>query len=229
MPHSPSRVHHGPSCNQSGLTRVEFLVFGVVLLILIAVAWVPLSAHFEKVKIAHAVENAHTLNTVLYQYATDNNGVYPVGEGTPAVGKSEGIARNLLENAYIPDATTFAVGSTPKYAGKASDFSDLTAANLSWDFTAGATATTGLTTTVPDLLPIVYTTGQSVTYPTTPGTGLDLPLTGSGPFGAKGMIVAYKGGNATFILGVLAGTTVTCPEFISKQYKETATYTQIKP
>jgi type II secretory pathway pseudopilin PulG len=215
--------------SRAGVTRVELLVLVVLLLILLAAGWGPLARHLEKVKIDSAVEDARTINTLLSQYATDNDGAYPAGEGTPAAGKSEGIARNLLENKYVPDATVFAVGSTTRYSGTAPDFSDLIAANISWDFTGGATPTTGIKSSAPDLLPTVYSTGESVIYPSTAGAGLDLTLSGKGPFGKKGMVVAYKGNNAIFIPGVPDGSTVICRGFISKSFKDTNSYSQIKP
>jgi len=226
MPRNLFRYIEHRSPVQSGLTRIELLVFVALVLILVAVLWPFVSNHFEQAEINRAVDSARTINTILSQYATDNNGVYPVGEGTPAAGKSEGIARNLLENNYLPDARVFAVGTTARYSGKASDFSDITGANLSWDFTAGATPTTGLTTSAPDLLPIVYGTGESVTYPTHPGIGLDLALSGTGPYGNKGIVVAYKGGNAVFIRATPAGE---CPGFISPEFNSAGPYTQIKP
>ncbi len=211
------------------ISRTEFLVIGGVLLVLAAVGYVPVQNYLAQARINRAVESAHTINTLLIQYATDNNGVYPAGEGTPAAGKSEGIARNLLENHYTPDASIFAVGSTSPYAGTATDFSDLAASNLSWDFTAGANAGTGLTTAAPDALPTVYGTGETVAYPTTPGAGLDLALSGNGPFACKGIVVAYKGGNASFIEGVVSGATLTCPGFIPKTLTDVGPYTQIRP
>jgi type II secretory pathway pseudopilin PulG len=212
-----------------GFSRVELLVFAGILVILAGVAFGPIRNHLEQARLNRAVESARTINTLLSQYATDNDGVYPVGLGTPAAGKSEGIARNLLENNYTPDATVFAVGSTHGYSGKAPDFSDIGAANISWDFTAGATTTTGITSAAPDLLPTVYSTGENVTYPTTAGAGLNLPLSGNGPFGKEGIVVAYKGNNAAFIRGTLSGTTVECPGFISTAFKDTGPYTQIRP
>jgi len=217
------------SANRSGLTRIELLVFAGLLVILAGVGFGPISNYLEQAKINRAVESARTINTLLSQYATDNNDVYPVGLSTPAAGKSEGIARNLLENNYTPDAGIFALGSTAKYSGTASDFSDMSAAHISWDFTGGATTSTGITSAAPDLLPTVYSTGENVTYPTTAGTGLNLPLSGNGPFGKKGMVVTYKGNNAAFIRGTLSGTNVECPGFISTAFKDTGPYTQIRP
>ena len=215
--------------SRSGLTRAEVLVFTAITLILAVALSGPIRDHFAQARINRAVESARTINTLLAQYATDNNGAYPVGEDTTVAGKSEGIALNLLQNSYTPDASIFAVGSTVPYRGKASDYSDIAAANISWDFTAGATATTGLTQAAPDLLPTVYGTGETVLYPTTPGTGLDLPLTGHGPFGMKGIVVAYKGNNAVFIQGTPSGTTVECRGFISKDFRVPGPYTQIRP
>jgi len=229
MPSSHFRFTTAQSLSQSGLTRIELLVLAGILVILAGVAFGPICDHLEKAKINRAVENARTIDTLLSQYATDNNGVYPVGLGTSAAGKSEGIARNLLENNYTPDAAIFAVGSTAKYSGTAPNFSDITAANIGWDFTGGATASTGLTSAAPDLLPTVYGTGENVAYPTTAGTGFDLPLSGNGPFAKNGIVVAYKGNNAAFIRGTLSGTTVECRGFISTAFKDTAPYTQIKP
>jgi hypothetical protein len=213
---------------KAGLTRTELAIFAGIILVFAAVAIGPILGYLEKARIDRGVESAHTISTLLSQYATDNNGIYPIGEGTPAAGKAEGIALNLLQNNYTPDATVFAVGATVAYGGKAADFSDLTASNMSWDFTAGATATTGITSTDPDLLPTVYTTGETVTY-TTAGTGFDLPLSGNGPFGNKGVVVAYKNNSAVFLKGMLSGTTAECPWFISKEFKSAGTYTQIRP
>jgi type II secretory pathway pseudopilin PulG len=231
--HSPFRS--GPErSSQSGFTRVEFLVLAGILLLLAVVAYFPVSEYLAKTRLARAVESAHVISTLLSQYATDNNGVYPIGEGTPAVGRSEGIARNLLENNYTPDATPFAIGTTKPYISATSDYSNLAGANISWDFTAGVTPTTGITSAAPDNLPVVYTTGETVAYPTTPGAGLDLVLSGKGPLGDRGIIVAYKGNNAVFIPGVPSGTipsesAIVCAGFIPKTYQDTGSYTQIKP
>jgi len=215
--------------SRSGLSRLELFVLIGVVVILIAVAFAPVSDYLTNGKVTRAVQSAHTLDTLLSQYATDNNGVYPVGEGTSDIGTSKGIARNLLENNFTPDASIFAVGSTPRYSGTGEDYSKIAAANVSWDFTGGATASTGITSAAPNLLPTLFTTGESVAYPTTAGTGFDLTLSGNGPFGKEGVVVAYKNNSAKFILGVASGTALKCPGFISPEFKDAGPYTQIKP
>jgi len=218
----------GAASSQSGLSRIELLVIVVVLVILIAVAYGPVSDCLTNGKVTRAVTSAHTLDTLLSQYATDNNGVYPVGEGTSDIGTSKGIARNLLENNFTPDASIFAVGSTSKYIATGDDYSHIAAANISWDFTAGPTASTGITSAASDLLPTLFTTGESMSYPAT-GSGLDLALSGNGPFGKEGVVVAYKNNSAKFIIGVASGTSFIAAGFLSKEFKDAGPYTQIKP
>jgi type II secretory pathway pseudopilin PulG len=215
------------SADRAGFTRPQFFVLVIVVGLLVAVSMGPVMSHLKAVRLSRAVSDAKTLGTLLSQYATDNDGVYPVGEGTPAVGKSEGIARNFLANNYVPDPGIFALNHAVKYEGKEPDFSDFTSENISWDFTAGANATTGITSSAPDSLPVVYTTGETVPYPTAPAVGLDLVLSGQGPFGNEGVVVAYKANNAVFIPSVLNGNIAICHGFISAAYKDT--YTQIKP
>ena len=213
--------------SRAAFTRTELLFFLVALVILAAVGYAPFMSYLEKRSIAHAVENARTISTLLSQYATDNDGVYPIGEGTPVAGKSEGIARNLLANNYTPDPGIFALTSATKYTGHAADFSDFGAQNISWDFTAGATLATGITKGAPDVLPVVYTTGENVTFPA--GTGLDVSLSGNGPFAKKGMVVAYKDNSAKFIAAVPSGADAISSGFLSKDFKDGGPYTQIKP
>jgi len=214
--------------NRRGLSRPEVLLLLGVTIVLAVVAVGPMRVELRTQRMARGVESARTLDTLLAQYATDNGGVYPVGEGTPAEGKSEGIALDLLQNNYTPNADVFAVGSTPKYRGAAKDFADLAPENVSWDFTAGATATTGITTAAPDVLPVLYTTGETVDYASAPGRGLVLSPSGKGPFGEEGVVVAYKGGDALFI-SAPGDPGAVPPAFISKSFTDTGTYTQIKP
>ncbi|MEI9999624.1 MAG: hypothetical protein WDO13_10875 [Verrucomicrobiota bacterium] len=217
-----------PRRHPAGLTRTEILAGLVVLVILIIVSLGPLHAYLEQRRIEHGIDSARAIGLLLSQYATDNNGVYPVGEGTPAMGKSEGIALNLLQNQFTPNTDIFTVGATPAYRGTDKDYADLKPENISWDFTAGATATTGITASTSDLLPVAFTTGELVAYPS-PGRGLDLPISGQGPFGNKGVVVAYKGGNAVFIRALITGQTTLAPDFISRDCRAPGPYTQVRP
>lgn len=218
------RIH---AAGASGLTRTEVLFLVTLSLVLATVAVGPMRMEIRIGRLARGVESARTLNTLLAQYATANNDVYPVGENTRAVGKSEGIALDLLQNEFTPNADIFAVGSTPRYSGNNSDYADLAPQNISWDFTAGANTTTGIAASAPDLLPVLYTTGETVDYTGANGHGLDLPLSGQGPFANGGVLVAYKGGNVVFLPAV--GSPAKASGFISPNFKDTGTYTQIRP
>ena len=229
MPESHPRFSITGQSIRFGFSPTEILVLIGIVMILVCIAAGPLTRHFEQSKINTAVENARGLDLLLSQYATDNNDTYPVGLGTSAPGTSEGIARNLLVDKYASDPAVFALGSALKYRGAAPDFSDFAASNIDWDFTGGATRTTGITASASEFLPTVYSTGQTVTYMSNAGTGLDLTLSGYGPFANSGIIVAYKNNTATFIRGTPSTTTTTCQGFISHEYKDTAAYTQIKP
>lgn len=207
------------------MTRTEVLVLLGILLVLAGVSLGPITAYFERGRITTAMEKARGINTLLAQYATDNNGVYPTGTGTSVPGTSEGIARNLLDAKYAQDAGDFALRGATRYSGTAENFSDFTAANISWDFTGGANATTGITTSAPDLLPVVYCTGETVNY--TPG--FNVSLSGKGPFETKGIVVAYKGNSVEFIHGNSNQSIHVHKSFISPQFKSNETYTQIRP
>jgi len=209
------------SVSRAGASRLQ-VIFGVVVLALFLGVTGAYVANYLKLHgTEHAVESARALDTLLAQYATDNDGVYPVGEGTRAEGKSEGVALDLLLNNYTPDADLFSVGSTPRYAGSAKDYADLAPENMSWDFTAGANATTGLKSDAPDGLPVLYTTGETVRY----HLAYDVKLSGNGPFGMKGGIVALKSGAVDYH-PAMDGT---IPCFVPTTFQDTGTYTQIKP
>jgi hypothetical protein len=203
---------------REGFTRIQTVFFVLVLFLLAGVAFMIVSSYVKLRSPEHALENARALNTLLTLYATDNDGAYPTGEGTRAQGKSEGIALNLLQNQYTPNADIFAAGSTPRYAGTDNDYADLAPENMSWDFTAGANTTTGIKTNEPETLPVLYTTGEAVDY----RPGQSVTLSGHGPFGSRGMIVALKSGAVEYRQG---GSSV----FVPADFKGTGTYTQIKP
>jgi type II secretory pathway pseudopilin PulG len=212
-----------------GFTRWELLVLVLALAVLFVLGVGPVTSYLRKHSLANAVESARTISTLLGQYANDNNGVYPVGEGTSALGTSEGIARDLLANNYAPDAVIFAVGSTPTYRGKGGTYADLSAANLSWDFTAGASSTTGLKADAPGTLPIVYTTGETVRFPANGGGSVDATISGHGPFGPRGMVAANKDTSVRFFPRTSTGDGLATGLTLAQLPAGTGSYTQVKP
>jgi hypothetical protein len=187
----------------------------------------PVAGYIKRGHINQAIDDAHTISVLLFQYGTDNNGVYPTGADTSVPGKSEGIARDLLANNYTPDPTIFALKGAEPYAGKGADFADFGAANISWDFTAAASPTDGISVDAPDLLPVVFTTGETATYPASGGAGLT--LSGKGPFEKEGMVAGYKNGNAVWLKAVAQGPDANASGFISKDFKGAGPYSQVRP
>ena len=136
---------------------------------------------------------------------------------------------DLLQNKYAPDASIFAVLPAHRYNGAGTDFSDFTASNIDWDFTAGATTSTGINASASGDLPTVYCTGETVTYPAPGDKGLDLVLSGKNPLGKNGIAVAYKDNSAMFVRATFMHGTPTATNFILKRYSDPGVYTQIKP
>ncbi len=214
------------SCRM-GFTRRELLFGLAVLIAAVIVVTGPVSQYLAQSRIAHAVQKGRELNLLLSQYALDNDDTYPIGQGTTALGKSEGIARNLLNDKYASTPDIFVLGKALAYTGTAVDFSDFAANQIDWDFTA-ATSTTGLPASAPGLLPTLYATGETVSYPAATGTVVDLTLSGNGPFGLKGMVVGYKNNAVIFIPATPIGSQAVAKGFILPAFPG-GSYTQIKP
>jgi len=150
--------------------------------------------------------------------------------GTATVGTSAYVANALLNNKYANDATVFAIGNTTKYTGAAPY--DLKSTNIGWDFTAGATNTTGITSAAPDQTPVVFSDiGASTTIVAQSGGGYQVQaLPATTPFQQNGVAVAYKSNSALFIkaTSVTGGSNVS--NFISSSFSDSwANYTVIKP
>ncbi len=110
---------------------------------------------------------ARQLGQVCFSYSTDNtaNGnAYPSGLSATA------IANQLISSSYISDPSIFCVsgaaGGQKVYSGPLPVV--LTSTNITWNFTVATLTTTGgVTSNTGDLIPLVYFTGQSASYPAT--------------------------------------------------------------
>ena len=223
---------------RGGFTLVELLVVIGIIAILASVALGPIMGGIEKAKESSGMQTARSINLLLFSYSNDNNQTYPPGGSagvtlTPPptdVGTSEGIAIQLLQGGYATDPTIFAIGSTQKYTGAGAPYADFAKTNISFDFTGGAAATAGITSSASDLLPLVYCTGETVAYPPTANAGLNLTLSGNGPFKFNGIAVGYKSNSAVFMKGIQnAAASAVVNGFISTSCSDVGPYTQIKP
>jgi len=232
---SPLPFRTARQISRGGFTLVELLVVIGIIAILAGVALGPITSGIEKAKESGGMQGARSINLLLFSYSNDNNQTYPPGNGTAnpmttpptSVGTSAGVAIQLLQGGYATDPTIFALQGSTKYSGTTPGFTDFAAVNIAWDFTGGATTSTGITSAASDLLPVVFCTGETVNYPAA-STGLDLTLSGKGPFKNNGLAVAYKSNSAVFIKGTKAGANATAVGFISPSFTDTAVYSQIK-
>jgi len=214
--------------SRDGFTLVELLVVIGIIAILAGVALGPITSGIEKAKESSAMQSARSINLLCFSYSNDNNQTYPVGAA------SIDVAKALLNGGYATDPTIFFLQGASKYAGTGAPYADFQPNNISWDFTAGpitppATTATGLTSAASDSLPVVYCTGENVAYPTTASQGLNLTLSGKGPFKNNGIAVAYKSNSAVFMKGTFTSATqATVNGFISTSDSDTTAYTQVK-
>jgi len=145
------------------------------------------------------VSNAKNIGIALSSYAADNNGAYP-NEATA----TEAL-RKLGEGGYLSSAAILA--TAPQTPG---NFSSLSSSNVSWAMTMGATEQDS------DLLPLLFSRGNSVVHPSgevSEAQALTLNPSGDGPWKADGIAVFYKGNQAKFIRGVDQSGSKVAPGF----------------
>ncbi len=222
---------------RGGFTLVELLVVIGIIAILAGVALGPITQGLEKAKESAGMQTARTLGLSAFQYSVDV-GTYPGGSN------SEDVCIALVQGQYIQDASIFAASGAQAYKG--TDIKAIGASNIAWDFMAGAaptppaTGSVGLTTSDPDGMPAIFSTGQNVPVPAQGAAAPAIELTNKNPFGNHGMAVCYKSNSAVFIKAQVSGTTATVPGSVtaagspgmfspSFYVSPGATYTQLKP
>jgi prepilin-type N-terminal cleavage/methylation domain-containing protein len=215
-----------------GFTLVEILVVIAIIAILAGIALPAVTGAIKKGKESAAVQQANGLELACLQYSLDNNEVYPGGQptATPPVTVSTSTQFfELIVNGYLNNNTdTLCLGgSKSKYMGTTPS-TGLGAANVSWDTTTLSTGA-GVTSSDPDQLPIIMSTGSTVNYGAagTPAAAT-ATITDStkNPFINDGIAVAYKDGSSKFNICTTPGQ----PFPISSTTLDPAsTYEQLEP
>jgi prepilin-type N-terminal cleavage/methylation domain-containing protein len=216
--------------SRGGFTLVELLVVIGIIAILAGVALGPITNGIKQAKHNAAMQQGRQIGQVEFSYATDNTAN---GNAYPAAATSESIANNLISASYVSDPSIFCVAGAAggqTVATASGTTITLASNNITWNFTVLSTNTTGgITSTASDLIPLVYFSGQTVTYPVpTGGASLVLSLTAA-PFGQDGVAVFYKGNNATYLKAGTSGTPGTVANFISVNCTDTTSYTTAVP
>jgi prepilin-type N-terminal cleavage/methylation domain-containing protein len=235
MTHPPLKTFTACRSSRGGFTLVELLVVIGIIAILAGVALGPITHGLETAKESAGMQTARTIALAEFQYQTDNSN-YPAGATSGAV------AGALVSGGYITDVSIFAKDKASAYTGPTSTAGAVTSgldtyATICWDFMAGASNTTGLTTSDPDGLPLVFTTGQVVAVPADYAAATPIPMVAANnPYGNNGMAVCFKSNSASFLKAVNQGGTYNVqtstanalfgPSFTAPTG---AVYTQIKP
>jgi len=162
--------------------------------------------HIGPIKSPHSatLQAVHTLTLAAFQYANDFDQHYPDGKS------STEICQKLLDGKYVSDPAIFYVPLPGKVKARAGQ--PLKPENVCWDFT-GRVGNSGLDSSDPDTIPVVYLTGFRMSY-TRGGNAVPLikPYSisvpdGEGWFsasrqtysGPSGLAVAYKSNSTKFI------------------------------
>jgi prepilin-type N-terminal cleavage/methylation domain-containing protein len=215
-----------------GFTLVEILVVIAIIAILAGIALPAVTGAIKKGKESAAVQQANGLELACLQYSLDNNEVYPGGQPTavPPVNVSTSVQFfQLIVNGYLNNNTdTLCLGGNKsKYVGN-TPATGLGKANVSWDATelnSGA----GVTSSDPDQLPIIMSTGSAVNYG---AAGIPAAATATiadstkNPFGNDGIAVAYKDGSSAFKICTTPGTSF---QISSTTLDPANTYLQLEP
>jgi prepilin-type N-terminal cleavage/methylation domain-containing protein len=197
MPKNSLTFHAARRSSRSGFTLVELLVVIGIIAILAGVALGPITQALEKAKENAGLQTAHTIALSEFQYSIDN-GTYPGGA------RSQDVAIALVQGQYITDPSIFAANKGVAYNGTISSITGMPASAICWDFIAvvgtGGGGNAGLSTSDPDGMPAVFTTGQNVPIPSQgPGGAINVNVSNKNPFGSNGMAVCYKSNSAQFL------------------------------
>ena len=189
-----TRLHLRTASARGGFTLVELLVVIGIIAILAGVALGPITSGIRRAQQNAGMQQSRTIYVALFSYANDNNSNFPDGADAGA------IANTLYVGKYVSDPKTFQLSGDSTYVTPTGT-TTLKAANCSFDFagtSTGATTGIGVGPSASDLLPVVWSGGDSgAAIPTGAGAGTAFAPT-TGIYSTYGIAVGYKSGSAFF-------------------------------
>lgn len=201
---------------QRGFTLVELLVVIAIISILLSVLIPSAWSVLKKSRQTAATEHSHSIGALMAQYGFDK-GAYPDGN------TSTDAFKQLIASGYLTSADIFYLpnGQQTKFVGT-SPATNLTSVNVSWDIIGvNGTGTTsgpvGMTMNSPSELPMVISTGGTITIPQQAGPG-SATCTAAGPLGADGLAVTYKDNHSAFMPVNSTSGTPTINNFIEGSF-----------
>jgi prepilin-type N-terminal cleavage/methylation domain-containing protein len=211
------------SSGKGGFTLVELLVVIAIIALLAGIAIGPITHAMSVAKDNAGMQTTHSIYIADFQYSIDNSHFADAAD-------SGGIAQGLLQGGYVSDPTLFYLGgNTTKYTGTDAAHG-MQAQNVSWDFLGTGTGGSynGLSTSDPDQLPLVWSTGNKIVIPAAGGTYGTATINGNGKnyYNTDGIPVAYKSGVSTFHHPTDV-TTGTISNFIDNSYNPPANTTYL--
>jgi len=203
--------------SRGGFTLVELLVVIAIIGLLAALAIGPITHTMQIAKENAGQQTTHNLYLADFQYSIDN--------GTFAGGTDAGlIAQALMKGGYVSDPSIFTISGFSKPIDASATAQAIAQGYIAWDFAVQQTDNSGITTSDPDQLPLIWNTGN--TAPSLTGTGpLAMSLGAKNPYGKDGVAVVYKSGSAMFlkVADVTAGTP-SVTNFCNASFNTTNTY-----
>jgi prepilin-type N-terminal cleavage/methylation domain-containing protein len=211
-----------------GFTLVELLVVIAIISILVSVLVPAAWSALKSARQSAATQSSHGIGQMMTQFGLDN-GQYPDGN------TSTDAFKLLITKGYLSSADIFYLpnGGQTKFVG-ISPGTNLTAANVSWDImglngTGASSGPVGLTANAPSELPLVFSTGGTVSVPQQAGPGM-ATCTLAGPLGTDGLAVTYKDNHSVFMKTDSSGGMYTISNFIAGSFDPAGQiYVQRKP